>query len=349
MLFLRTSSSDYQAAQGGSKRPDIPLDSLGTAIEHACRLRHYSDSTVEAYVHWARRYVTFHRCCHPAELGPGGITEFLSHLATSDHVAASTQNQALNALIFLYRSVLGLSLPPDSIKAVRAKRPLRLPVVLAREEVAAFFRQIAGLPRVVALLQYGAGLRIMEALRLRVKEVDFVRKTVLVRHGKGGKDRIVPLPEAAVEPLREQLRARWLQHRADLAAGHGAVHLPHAMQRKDPAAAENWMWQFVFASQRLSRDHEDGRIKRHHLDESHIQHLYRQAYLAAGIRTGATTHTLRHSFATHLLERGTDLRMIQELLGHADISTTMVYTHISKRGAAGIISPMDDLEGCHLE
>jgi integron integrase len=308
-------------------------------------LRHFSMYTVEAYVGWARRYVMHHGCCHPADMGAPAVTAFLTHLATVGKVSASTQNQALQALLFLYAHVLGQALPPASVQAARAKRPKRLPVVLGRGQVTAFFGQIAGFARLVAQIQYGSGLRIMEALRLRTKDIDFERKTILVRHGKGGKDRIVPLPSIAIEPLREHLRARWLQHRIDLAAGNGAVHLPGALPYRTPEMQNNWMWQYVFVSARLSRDAEDGQLKRHHLDESHIQHLYRQAYAAAGIYNGATTHTLRHSFATHLLERGTDLRMIQELLGHSDITTTMVYTHVSTRGAAGIVSPMDDLPG----
>lgn len=327
-------------------RTGLPtLAQLGSAIEAACRLRHYSRRTSEAYVAWARRYVRHNACVHPAELGPAEITAFLSYLATTEQVAASTQNQAFNALLFLYRTVLQIEVPHAAVQATRAKAPVRLPVVLERSQIAAFFGTISGVSRVVALLQYGAGLRILEALRLRTKDLDFTRKTILVRHGKGGKDRLVPMPEAAIKPLRTHLHERWLQHRADLAAGRGAVHLPGALARRHAALAENWMWQYVFVSQRLSRDPEDGQLKRHHLDETHIQNLYRQAYHAAGIRIGASTHTLRHSFATHLLERGTDLRMIQELLGHSDISTTMIYTHVSKRGGAGVLSPMDDLPG----
>lgn len=351
---LASSGTCYGDDQPEPQLPQVPLRpagalptlaQLGEAIESACRLRHYSRRTVEAYVAWARRYVRHNACVHPAELGPAELTAFLSYLATTEQVAASTQNQAFNALLFLYRTVLQIEIPHAAVQATRAKAPVRLPVVLEREQVTAFFSRISGVARVVALLQYGAGLRILEAMRLRTKDLDFTRKTILVRHGKGGKDRLVPMPDAAIKPLRALLHERWLLHRADLAAGRGSVHLPGALVRRNAALAENWMWQYVFVSQRLSRDPDDGQLKRHHLDENHIQHLYRQAYHAAGIRVGASTHTLRHSFATHLLERGTDLRMIQELLGHSDISTTMIYTHVSKRGAAGVTSPMDDLPG----
>jgi integron integrase len=325
-------------------RPRIPLDRLGDAIERACMLRRFSKRTVEAYLYWARRYVMHQGGCHPVDLDAVAVTAFLSHLATVGQVSGPTQNQALQALLFLYDAVLGRPLPPASVQAARAKRPQRLPVVLGREQIAAFFRHITGTPRLVALLQYGAGLRVMEALRLRTKDLDFERKVILVRHGKGGKDRCVPLPGVAIPELREHLRLRWRQHRQDLVEGNGAVHLPGAMRFRTAEMAGNWMWQYVFASQRLSRDREDGQLKRHHLDENYIQHSYHQAYVAANILTRATTHTLRHSFATHLLERGTDLRMIQELLGHSDLTTTMIYTHVSKNGAAGVISPMDDLQ-----
>ena len=285
----------------------------------------------------------FHGQRHPTELGADEVSAFLTDLAVNGRVAASTQNLALQALVFLYAVVLGLPLPPGAIQVVRAKRPLRLPTVLTRQQVAAFFSEISGDSRLVAWLQYGGGLRLLETLRLRIKDVDLDRCMVLVRHGKGGKDRMVPLPARVVDPLREHMRKRWRQHREDLAQGVGAVHLPDAMQRKSPGTALNWAWQYIFASERLSVDRDDGRSKRHHLDEHHIQQAYRVAYRAAGILVPACTHTLRHCFATHLLERGQDLRSIQELLGHNDISTTMIYTHVSTRGPGGVASPADDL------
>jgi integron integrase len=321
----------------------IPLPDIGRAIERVCAVRHYSRRTSGTYVFWARRFVMFHGRRHPAELGAAEVSAFISDLAVAGQVAASTQNQALNALVFLYAQVLERPLPEGSIRTVRAKRPLHLPTVLSREQVAAFFRHIEGLPRLVALLQYGGGLRLMEALRLRVKDIDTARKLVLVRAGKGGKDRMVPLPAVAVQPLIEHLKVRHQQYLLDREHGVARVHLPNALARKAPATAEQWAWQYIFASSRISRDPDDGVSKRHHLDDHHVQKTYRLAYRAAGITVPACTHTLRHCFATHLLERGQDLRSIQELLGHSDISTTMIYTHVSTRGPGGVASPADDL------
>lgn len=350
-LSLRVRSGDqptdrYRAdvsTHGGLSPRHIPLEAIGKAIEGACRVRQFSHRTVPIYVNWARRYVMFHGRAHPAELGADQVTAFLSDLAVRVKVSASTQNQALQALVFLYAHVLRQPLPPGAIRAVRARRPLRLPVVLSRVQVAAFFTCIAGPARLVALLQYGAGLRLMEALHLRVKDVDSERRLILVRHGKGGKDRIVPLPAAAMAPLQAHLVERRQQHALDRERGLGAVHLPTALARRAPTNADAWVWQYVFASGRFSRDPSDGQLKRHHLDDHHIQKTYRLAYRAAGIEVPACTHTLRHCFATHLLERGQDLRSIQELLGHSDITTTMIYTHVSTRGVGGVTSPLDDL------
>lgn len=329
----------------GSGGAAIPLAEVGRAIEAACLVRRFSRRTVPIYVSWARRFVMFHGCRHPAEMGPAEVSAFVSDLAVHGRVAASTQNQALQAVLFLYDAVLRQPLPVGSVSALRAKRPLRLPTVLSKDQVTGFFAQVGGVARLVALLQYGGGLRLMEALRLRVKEVDLERKLVLVRHGKGGKDRMVPLPQCAVQSLREHLRGRWQQHRIDLGDGVGSVHMPDALARRAPGQSESWPWQYVFPSSRLSRDPEASVLRRHHLDEHHIQTCYRRAFRAAGITVPAGSHTLRHCFATHLLERGQDLRSIQELLGHSDISTTMIYTHVSTRGPGGVASPADDLAG----
>lgn len=328
---------------GGYDAHRLPITHIGSEIGRCCAVRRYSRRTAEAYVHWARRFVTHHGARHPLDLTADAVSDFLTHLALHDRVAASTQNQALQALVFLYDAVLQRPLPSDAVRPVRAKQPMRLPIVLTREQVGAFFRHIDGQARLAAWLQYGSGLRLMEVLRLRVKEVDLSRCMVLVRHGKGGKDRMVPLPKRLVDPLRDHLRARWRQHRADLAAGCGAVHLPGALERRNGHDSENWAWQYVFASDRLSRDPADGQRKRHHLDEGHLASCYRSAFRAAGILVPASSHTLRHCFATHLLERGQDLRSIQELLGHSDITTTMIYTHVSTRGPGGVASPADDL------
>jgi integron integrase len=335
----------HEAEDGYDSDParQIPIAALGDAIERICALRRYSRRTAEAYLHWARRFVMHHGSRHPLDLPLGAVSEFLSDLALHQHVAAATQNQALQAILFLYDAVLQRPLPPGAVQPIRARQAPRLPLVLTREQVAAFFNKVDGQARLAAWLQYGSGLRLMEVLRLRVKEVDLVRCMVLVRHGKGGKDRMVPLPKRLVDPLREHLRARWKQHRADLAAGHGAVHLPNAFARRNREAANNWAWQYVFASDRFSVDRDDGQLKRHHLDEGHLTACYRRAFRAAGILVPASSHTLRHCFATHLLERGQDLRSIQELLGHSDITTTMIYTHVSTRGPGGVASPADDL------
>jgi integron integrase len=327
------------------KPVEVPLAEIGDAIEAACRVRHYSRKTVHAYVGWARRFVMFHGRKHPTELPTEAVSTFLSELAVHGKVSASTQNQALNALVFLYDAVLARPLPEQAIRAVRAKRPMRLPTVLSREQVADFFSKITGVPKLIAVLQYGAGLRLMEALRLRIKDVDFERRLILVRHGKGGKDRMVPLPTVAIEPLREHLRVRHAQFEDDGLRGGGEVALPFAIARRSPVQAKQWIWQYVFGSTKLGCDPADGRLKRHHCDDHWIQRCYRIAFHAAGITVPACTHTLRHCFATHLLERGQDLRMIQELLGHQDISTTMVYTHVSTRGPGGVLSPADDLLG----
>jgi integron integrase len=325
------------------RREVVPISEIGNAIKRACLLRRYSRRTGNTYTWWARRYVMFHGCQHPANLDGYSISAFLTHLAAEQKVAASTQNQALQSLLFLYDAVLQQPIPPSAIQAVRAKRTLRLPTVLSREQVVAFLDFMHGTPSIIAWLQYGGGLRLMEALRLRVKDIDLERCMVLVRHGKGGKDRMVPLPARMVEPLRAHLRCRWKQHREDLGKNLGAVHLPDAMRRKNPQAETNWTWQYIFASDRFSIDPDDGKKKRHHLDANNIQKSYRLAYRKAGITVPAGTHTLRHCFATHLLERGQDLRSIQELLGHSDISTTMIYTHVSTRGPGGVVSPADDL------
>ncbi|MBA3938811.1 MAG: integron integrase [Planctomycetes bacterium] len=334
-----------KAITGVGTAHHIHLADLGRAIEHACAVRYFSKRTYEAYLGWARRFVMFHGRRHPADLGAGEVTAYLSHLVVAGNVAAATQCQALQALVFLYAQVLERPLPEGALRMVRAKKTRRLPTVLSQEQVAAFFDHIAGLPRLVALLQYGGGLRLLETLRLRTKDLDLERRMVVVRSGKGGKDRMVPLPAVAVAPLREHLRVRHQQYLIDRERGEAAVNMPQAMARKGLTLAQQWPWQYVFASQRISRDPQDGRPKRHHLDENHIQSTYRLAYRAAGILVPACTHTLRHCFATHLLERGQDLRSIQELLGHSDITTTMIYTHVSTRGPGGVTSPADDLFG----
>ena len=309
-------------------------------IRARCRLRHYSIRTERAYVGWARRFILANGRRHPRDMGVVEVEAFLSTLATRDDVAASTQNQALSALLFLYREVLGIELPwMESV--VRAKRPQKVPVVLSHDEVARLLAVLDGQPWLMAALLYGAGIRLMECVRLRVQDVDFGRREILVRNGKGGKDRRVPLPQRLHERLREQVDRVGLQHQADLLAGRGEVYLPHALSRKYPNAARELGWQYVFPSPRHSVDPRSGASRRHHLDEATLQRAVKAARVRAGIHKPATCHTLRHSFATHLLEAGHDIRTVQELLGHKDVATTQLYTHVLGRGAGGVLSPLD--------
>jgi integron integrase len=317
-------------------RPPRLLDQLRDRI----RLKHYSLRTEQAYVDWARRYVLFHGRRHPRELGPREVEAFLTHLAVERRCSASTQNQAKSALLFLYKEVLGIELPwLDGIET--ARRPHRLPVVLTRTEVDAVLAALGGTPSLICRLAYGTGMRIMECLRLRVKDADFARREILVREGKGFRDRVTMLPASLVLPLREHLvRVREL-HQRDLAAGFGDVFLPFALARKYPNAGRDWGWQYVFPSARRSIDPRSGIERRHHADPKAIQRAMQAAVRAAGIAKPATPHTLRHAFATHLLESGYDIRTVQELLGHKDVSTTMIYTHVLNRGGRGVVSPLD--------
>ncbi len=312
-------------------------------IRAACRVRHYSLSTERVYVAWYKRFVRFAGLKHPATLGADMVERWLSHLATEEQVSASTQRQALSAVLFLYRQVLGMQLPwLDGL--VRAKQPHRLPCVLTRAEVQ---RLLASLPDTAAglilRLLYGAGMRLSEALRLRIKDLDLAALTVTVRDGKGGKNRVTVLPASLVPALRAQLAARRKLHDVDLARGMVDVELPHALHRKYPAAPREWSWQWVFAAAEYSTCPRTGVIRRHHLHPKTIQRTMHAAVRAAGIHKPATVHTLRHSFATHLLEAGQDIRTIQTLLGHADVSTTMIYTHVASTGASGVRSPLDAL------
>jgi integron integrase len=313
-------------------------------VRAAARLRHYSRRTEAAYVAWIRRYIFFHGKRHPAELGAAEVTRFLSSLAVEGRVAASTQNQALGALLFLYRDVLELDLPwLDGV--VRAKRPERLPVVLTREEVAAVLRPLTGVPRLMASLLYGSGLRLLECCRLRIQDIDFARNQIVVRGGKGDKDRVTMLPAVVKADLARHLQTVRAQHERDLQRGAGWVELPGALARKYPNAGREWVWQWVFPATRPYRHSETGRWRRHHLHESVLQRVVKDAARRAGIPKRATLHTLRHSFATHLLEDGRDIRTVQELLGHRDVTTTQIYTHVLNRGPSGVKSPIDTMFG----
>jgi integron integrase len=319
-----------------------PKPRLLDRVRGAIRTRHYSRQTERAYVGWIRRYIIFHGRRHPGEMRAAEVARFLTSLAVDGHVASSTQNQALNALLFLYRVVLERPLPwLDDV--VRAKAPHRLPVVLTREEIRTVLDRLDGPPRLAALLLYGAGLRRLECARLRVKDVDFARNQIVVRGGKGGRDRVTMLPAAARAGLLQHLEAVRLQHQADLRRGTGWVELPMALARKYPNAGREWAWQWVFPATRLYVDRSTGQRRRHHRHESVIQRAVRRAIHAVGIAKPASCHTFRHSFATHLLEDGHDIRTVQELLGHRDVSTTMIYTHVLNRGPSAVRSPVDRL------
>jgi integron integrase len=321
-------------------RPPRLLDRVRMAL----RARRGSRRTEKAYVGWIRRYILFHDKRHPAEMGGAEVTQFLSWLAAEKNVAASTQNQALSALLFLYRNVLEIDLPwLDDV--VRAKRSERLPVVLTREEVRAVIHELHGTPRLMAVLLYGAGLRLMECARLRIKDVDFATNQIVVRSGKGDKDRVTMLPVSVKTSLAAHLQAARLQHETDLRHGAGWVELPWALARKHPNAGREWVWQWAFPATRTYVDRVTGQRRRHHLHESVLQRAVNQAVRRVGITKPATCHTFRHSFATHLLEDGQDIRTVQELLGHRDVSTTMIYTHVLNRGPAGVRSPADRLLG----
>jgi integron integrase len=310
-------------------------------VREIMRLRHYSIRTEQSYCDWIRRYVRFHRMRSRAELTPGEakVEQFLSDLAVNGHVAASTQNQAFNALLFLYREVLHE--PFENVQAVRAKRPVRVPTVLTPEEVGRIITAMSGTPQLVVKLLYGSGLRLMVGLRLRVHDLDFEMKQLTVRDGKGAKDRFTVLAAGVIPALKEHLANVRLTHQEDLAAGYGAVYLPGALHRKYPKAAREWGWQYVFPARDLSRDPRSGVTRRHHLDEATINKAIKAAVTRAGIVKRASSHTVRHSFATALLQRGSDIRTIQELLGHNDVSTTMIYTHVINQGGSGTKSPLD--------
>lgn len=309
-------------------------------VREKIQVKHYSIRTEDAYVQWIRRFILFNGKKHPEEMGESEIQAFLSHLATKQNVAANTQNQALSALLFLYREVLGRELEwMDNI--TRAKKPSRLPTVLTRDEVRAVLAQLDGTARLMANLIYGSGMRLMECVRLRVKDIDFNYRQITVRDGKGQRDRVTMLPESLCEPLRHHLEHVKVLHDTDVACGMGEVYLPDALARKYPNAATEWGWKYVFPADRYSVDPRSKKRRRHHFNEQSFQRYIKLAVRAANVAKPASTHTLRHSFATHLLESGYDIRTVQELLGHQDVSTTMIYTHVLNRGGRGVTSALD--------
>ncbi|WP_280818886.1 integron integrase [Thiorhodococcus minor] len=349
-----TVARDYEEGQAEPSRgaADARTDGLARIREthsalldrviKAIRVRGMAIRTEQTYLHWIARYIAFSEDRSPADLGPLEVGRFLEHLAVERRVSASTQNLALNALVFLYREVLGRE-DLDFGAFARAKRPRRLPTVLTHAEVTALLGHLDGVHRLMASMLYGTGMRLMECVRLRVQDVDFGYGQILVRNAKGNKDRVVPLPERAQGTLSAHLARVREQHESDLADGYGEVYLPDALARKYPNAAKDWRWQYVFPSGRLARDPRSGAVRRHHLHESALQKAVNRAAREAGITKRVGTHTLRHSFATHVLQAGYDIRTVQELLGHADVSTTMIYTHVLNRGGKGVQSPLDAL------
>jgi integron integrase len=319
------------------RRPRL-LDQMREAI----RARHYSIRTEDTYVDWARRFILFHDKRHPLKMGPAEVTAFLTYLAVHRNVAPATQSQAKSALLFLYREVLGVQLPwLDEIVAAKEKR--RLPVVLTPAEVRSLLHELNGTMGLVAALLYGTGMRLLEGLRLRVKDVEFERRELIVRNGKGGKDRVTVLPENLILPLQQQMAQSKARHDRDLAQGFGEVWLPDALAVKYPSALRAWGWQWVFPSLVRSTDPRSGVIRRHHLNEASVQKAVTGAARRAKLAKPCSPHVLRHSFATHLLQAGYDIRTVQELLGHSDVSTTMIYTHVLNRGGRGVRSPLDQI------
>jgi len=337
----RSPEVNEQKQGGGTAGADPKPKKLLDRVREVLRLKHYSIRTEEAYVAWMRRYILFHNKRHPKDMGPSEIEAFLSHLAIERNVSASTQNQAFNALLFLYRNVLNISLEGETIDAVRAQKKRNIPVVLTKDEVKKIITLMTGQSQLMARLLYGSGLRLMECLRLRVHDLDFDMKEISVRDGKGGKDRITLLPEPVQAVLQEHLKRVKLLHDQDLAAGYGSVYLPHALAQKYPNAAKEWGWQYVFPADGLSKDPRSGVMRRHHIHENTLQKAVNQAVRRSEIVKRAGCHTFRHSFATHLLMDGVDIRSIQELLGHQDVSTTMIYTHVLRdMGVQRIKSPL---------
>lgn len=309
-------------------------------VRDLIRVRHYSKRTEQAYLRWIKEFIIFHNKRHPSDMGEREVSDFLSHLAVDRQVAAATQNQAMSAIVFLYRCAL--KRPLDFLDGVeRARMPSRLPTVFTRAEVEAILAQLDGSLWIMASLLYGSGLRLMECLRLRVKDLDFDRNQILVRDAKGGKDRVTILPTSIKMPLQRHLIKVKALHQSDLKEGFGRVYLPYALEKKYPTCNQQWAWQYVFPSKKRSIDPRSGAVRRHHVDETRLQRAVKSAIVAANIHKAGSCHSLRHSFATHLLEDGYDIRTVQELLGHKDVSTTMIYTHVLNRGGRAVKSPLD--------
>ena len=321
--------------------PGAPSGKLLEQLSDQLRTQHYSRRTEGTYISWVRKFILFHGKRHPSELGPEEINAFISYLALEREVAASTQNQALSAVLFLYRHVLKIELDETALQFARPRRPKRLPTVLSKAEALQVIDRMQGVYRLMAQVMYGSGLRLMEVLRLRVKDLDFANRQIIVRDGKGENDRATVFPDILIEPLRLHLNGVKAQHEKDLFDGYGTVYLPYALAKKFPNANREWIWQYVFPANELSTDPATGIVQRHHLHETNLQKAVRGAARSAGVNKPVTPHTFRHSFATHLLENGYDIRTVQELLGHKDVKTTMIYTHVLHKGALGVHSPLD--------
>ncbi len=327
-----------QSSASPKTNPEAPR--LLNQVRDKIRLKHYSIRTEQAYTDWIRRFILYHKKRHPADMSAVEVEQFLTHLAVAGKVSASTQNQAKSALLFLYRDVLEMELPwLDGV--TQAKNGKRLPVVLTVKETLRLLDKLEGTTGLIARLLYGSGMRVMEGARLRVKDIDFERCELIVREGKGNKDRVTMLPQSLVTPLRQHLVLVQALHTQELAKGLGDVYLPFALTRKYPAAGREWHWQYVFPAAKRSIDPRSGIERRHHVSDQAVQRAVRQAARTAGLNKPVTPHTLRHSFATHLLQSGYDIRTVQELLGHKDVQTTMIYTHVLNRGGRGVVSPLD--------
>jgi len=337
MRYSKKVTSDAAVFRPQSKR-------LLDQVVEVMRYYHYSIRSEESYVRWIKQFILFNDKRHPSELGKADIERYLSHLAVNKNVAVSTQSQALNAIVFLYKKVLDLPIA-DDLSPVRSKKPVRLPVVLSQREMAKLLSAMSGTNLLMARLMYGGGLRLMELVRLRVKDIDFDNGYIIVRDGKGGGDRSTLLASSLVEELRAHLKQIRTLFDEDLKMGHANVYLPNALAKKYPNAPKSWDWQYAFPSRKLSKDPRGGAIRRHHVNESNLQKAIRSAKNKSGISKPTTPHTLRHSFATHLLESGTNIRVVQKLLGHKDVKTTEIYTHVLQQSFSQVISPLEKLEG----
>ena len=320
--------------------PSTPPQKLLDRVRDAIRLKHYSYRTEQTYVQWIRRFILFHNKRHPQKMSVPEIEAFLTHLAVTENVAASTQNQAFSSLLFLYRHVLEMDLD-DRINALRARTSRYLPTVLTPEETKEIIKQMSGVYHLLAILLYGSGLRLQEALQLRVKDLDLSQHQIVIRDSKGREGRVTVLPEGAIDLLQKHLKQVKKLHLVDLNQGYGATQLPFALDRKYENASRDWIWQYVFPSLTLCKDPRTGKVLRHHLHPSGLQKAVKQAVRSTNIQKRISCHTFRHSFATHLLQNGYDIRTIQELLGHKDVRTTMIYTHVLNRGGRGVVSPLD--------